>query len=171
MTRRYVQVVLVASGLLLAFGLGRFSRRGGTTEVVKEVIKEVEKKQEAAHQEAKATVEIAEKKHVRRVRRPVELPSGKVAYETTSETIAEAMAKGEAARVEVKWKVEERWTEKEVVREIRPRWHAQALIGFDIDRRAHMGLAASFRILGPITAGVWALPSDKTGGVTLGFSF
>jgi hypothetical protein len=49
-------------------------------------------------------------------------------------------------------------------------WSVSLMGGVDLSLKRHYGLMAT-RAIGPVTAGLWALPSAKAGGVSVGFRF
>lgn len=88
----------------------------------------------------------------------------------TARTSEEA---SEAARVEVREVVRDR----EVRVEVRPRWRVSALAGADLRTLSltappawELGAAVEYRLVGPVSAGAWALSSGRA-GVSLSVSF
>lgn len=139
--------ILAVAALTLSFWAGGAAKPA----VEKERLVEVVKWQDRVEYRDRIVTVIERAEATKTVRKPVQLASGKVAYETTKETQATASAKQDDAKeaVQVQWRVEEKWLDREVVREVRPSWSVEMLGG-----HGWLGGAASRLVVGPLSAGM-----------------
>lgn len=176
--------VIIGSALFLGAVAGRYASPAKV--VVQEKVKtvEVEKQVVVVQEHVKVErVEVAtESRHVRRQETTTRAPDGTT---TTVKTEEEATDKSTTAVVVAEAKKdtfaetskrEATESKSKTVTESRPQWKASALAGVDLATALHgelrpiYGGALERRVLGPFSAGVWAL-SNGTAGLSMSIQF
>ena len=159
-----------AAVLALAFLGGRLSRRPDVRTETKEVVKWASSERTAA-----ATSVAAEKKQSVRVVTRWLRPDGTVSKEATREALGSSTSVTATERSDSR-SIDASHASKSVTADARtyqPRLHVQGLLGLDLRAglQRRWGVAASYRIVGPMTIGAWALPSARVGGASVGLTF
>jgi hypothetical protein len=160
----------------LAFLGGRLSKRPEvrteTRTVEKEVVRWVKSEQTAAATNASA----AKHENVRVVTRWLR-PDGTLAKEQTrgSSTALSSTTQSSALKQSLDQGSASRDSKSLTVNAptYQPRLHVQGMLGLDLRNglKREWGVAASYRIVGPVTVGAFALPGLRVGGASVGLSF
>jgi hypothetical protein len=165
-----------AALLALAFLGGRLSKRPEVRTETKAEYKERIQWRERTVTVASTSANVAKHENVRVVTKWLR-PDGTVSKETALSSTSAHTGTSQASVVSASQSQGSASRDSKSVTvsapTYQPRLHVQGLLGLDLRNgaRREWGVAASYRIAGPVTVGAWALPGLRVGGAGVGLSF
>jgi hypothetical protein len=160
--------------LALAFLGGRLSKRPEARVETRTVEKEVVRWAKSEQTVASTSASAAKQENVRVVTKWLR-PDGTTSREQTRESAllaTKATQQSAATSSQVEGSRDSRSVTANAP-SYQPRLHVQGLLGLNLGAqlKREWGVAASYRIVGPVTVGAWALPGLRVGGASVGLTF